>query len=205
MAANIETLETVREWAETEFPDIFRRFNNFSGGNKSWKLRVEGRIVRGQRVEEQKLMTVLRVSDSLGSPREVLAWAESDGTVSLGHLELESNGHFYMAKHNDCTDPPTRFGKPYCWISPAEDETGAERFEALVRYYICIKGKDASGIRVRKTAFKEHFIGACRDVVAGIQARARGKGDGKGSSDQCIRLSKLSSTRKDSMTADMLL
>jgi hypothetical protein len=114
MAANIETLETVREWAETEFPDIFRRFNNFSGGNKSWKLRVEGRIVRGQRVEEQKLMTVLRVSDSLDSPRGVLAWAESDGTVSLGNLELESNGHLYMAKHNDCTDPPARFAKPYC-------------------------------------------------------------------------------------------
>lgn len=203
MAADTETLETIRRWAEAEFPDSFRLFSNYTGIDRR-SFRVEDRIVRGRRIEERKLMTAVRVSDYCGVRRPVYTWAEIDGTVNLGHLESDSNGG-YMAEHIDCTDLSVRFGRPFCWVQPAADETGAARFEALVRYYVRVSCKDASGIRARKTASRDHFPAACRDVAAGMRARARGKGNVKGNYDRCTRLSTLSLTPRDSKTADVLV
>lgn len=81
-----------------------------------------------------------------------------------------------MKVHTDPSEPQVTFDRPFRWVQPAADETGAARFEALVRYYLCIKDVEASGIRSGVAAFKEHFQGACCDVAEHLTFKARKKG-----------------------------
>ncbi|KZM25878.1 uncharacterized protein EKO05_0009150 [Ascochyta rabiei] len=180
MAVDIETLDSIRTWAQAGFPDSFAKLDGLTSSDMTVRLRLTGRVMNSIRVTKEELLITIPVG-SLAGPylARVYAWTERNGSVSLGHA---AGG--YMEVHRDTTNPPVHFHTPYCLVGPVEDETGAARFEALIRYCVSIKRVKGTGIRSKTSAFKEHFPGACCEVAEQVTREAREKRI----ADRCVRL-----------------
>ncbi|KAF9694394.1 hypothetical protein EKO04_007477 [Ascochyta lentis] len=144
------------------------------------KSSFRGRVINGIRVNRREFLNIIDVGSLMDQFSGIVhAWVEENGSISLGHAVKG-----YIEVHSDTTSPQVRFIKPYCWVKPAEDETGAARFEALVRYYTCIGDIESTGVRFGVGAFKEHFQSACRDVAEQVAREGREKG----TAGRCVRL-----------------
>ena len=62
MANQIETLQTIRAWARSTFPDSYSKFDNFSRINKSTYCIIKGRIISGHQVTKPEILTAIPVS-----------------------------------------------------------------------------------------------------------------------------------------------
>lgn len=170
MAGGIETLHSIRAWAQETFPNSFAKVDRYHRANRALpfvrtNLNADNRDLKPQTI---KAVQVGSLTDPDGE--DVWAWIEADGFVKLGHRVRR-----HMILHRDTTSPKVNFDKPFCWVRPSEDETGAARFEALVRYYVCINDANTPGLRSKVATFKEHFEGACRDVAEQITRRRHKK------------------------------
>ncbi|KAF1362730.1 hypothetical protein EJ07DRAFT_174273 [Lizonia empirigonia] len=178
MANKVETLHSIREWAKATFPDSFAKFYNLpipKTSHRQNKSRVsyDGYWIRD--MGSPLMIEVGTLEDQGGRP--VYAWG-ADRSVRLGH---KADVEGYMELHSDTCSPKIVFAKPFCWVKPAEDETGKARFDALVRYYLCIKHDRPISYRV--AAFKIDFRGACEDISEQLTRET----SEHGTADRCVR------------------
>jgi hypothetical protein len=59
----------------------------------------------------------------------------------------------------------SEFVQPYCWVFIRRDTTSYKRFEALVRYFLLLKGS-TNALKDNTEEFSTHFPGAFRAIAA---------------------------------------
>lgn len=171
MANNFGTWNSIRAWAWATFPDSFAKLEGLPIPKMTRSYAPHPELDADTRVIEVGALQGRSTTTSY-------AWIENE-TVKLGHIVGDC-----MDLHSDTGNPEIVFAKPFCWVKPAEDEIGAARFDALVRYYFCIQ--KPTRISYQLAATKSDFRGACEDIAEHMTREA----SKHASADRCVRPSK---------------
>lgn len=94
---------------------------------------------------------------------EVLAWVKGD-RAKIGYT-TQTNDKISTVMYCCIDQDGVTFDEPFCWVLEAADETAARRFEALIHHAALLTGSKKMIRSSYYDDFREHFPGACSDIV----------------------------------------
>lgn len=159
-----ETMQSIRDWASSSFPDEFARFDTYI--NTASFTFSKFHVQHDTELSANKVDGV-QVGSIDADNKPVFAWHGTEG-ITLGH----KSGEGKVQPHQDFITPHVDFSAPFSWLGPTHNEVGLAHLEALIRYLILARIRQDFALRHNIDFFKEHFKGACQELVEHIASAA---------------------------------
>ncbi|KAH3904454.1 hypothetical protein HBI56_171140 [Parastagonospora nodorum] len=155
------TQGSIAQWANKNFLTDFRELS----GAKQVAVQLHKISNSGSQGYIKGLVIGIGINEKGGSI-EILVWL-NNGSMIIGYVTKV--GSRIQETRFDSTESVmesvTEFKEPFGCVLHVEGEAAIAKLEALVRYYLLLKGS-TQAVKDRITEFEEHFGDACRDIAA---------------------------------------
>ncbi|KAH5441574.1 hypothetical protein HBI47_043610 [Parastagonospora nodorum] len=155
------TQGSIAQWANKNFLTDFRELS----GAKQVAVQLHKISNSGSQGYIKGLVIGIGINEK-GASIEILVWL-NNGSMIIGYVTKV--GSRIQETRFDSTESVmesvTEFKEPFGCVLHVEGEAAIAKLEALVRYYLLLKGS-TQAVKDRITEFEEHFGDACRDIAA---------------------------------------